>query len=297
MNATSPNIAHTVAALRETVSGWRAAGETVALVPTMGALHDGHMALVERALANADRTIVSIFVNPTQFSPSEDLDNYPRTEAADLLKLAAVGVDLTFMPSAAEMYVPGATTTVTVGGLSDGLCGATRPHFFGGVATIVTKLLLQCLPDQAIFGEKDYQQLQVIRQMARDLDIPVEIVGAPTVREADGLALSSRNAYLTPAGRQTAPVLHQTLLEMADRLTGHDTTSIGAIMSAGWQALEEAGFQEIEYLALCDASTLAPLSRIDAPARLLVAAWLGETRLIDNILVDALGTARPGAGD
>ncbi|MCU0838294.1 MAG: pantoate--beta-alanine ligase, partial [Rhodospirillales bacterium] len=211
-------IVRTVDALRAQVRLWREAGETVGLVPTMGALHAGHLALVERALAYTTRVCVSLFVNPTQFGPNEDLDRYPRDEAGDLAKLAAVGAHLVFAPSAAEMYPPGALTRVTVPGLGDELEGAFRPGFFTGVATVVTKLLIQALPDVALFGEKDYQQLLVVRRLTRDLDLPVRIEAGRTIREADGLALSSRNAYLTAAERAAAPALHRALVRLAEQV-------------------------------------------------------------------------------
>src|SRR5262244_1267745 len=204
--------------LRTRVAGWRRAGETIGLVPTMGALHEGHLSLVRRAQAENRRTIVTLFVNPTQFGANEDLAAYPRDEAADRDKLAALGTDLLFAPGVTEMYAPDAATTVAVARLTDHLCGPFRPGHFSGVATIVTKLLLQALPDAAYFGEKDYQQLQVIRRLARDLDIPVRIVGVPTVRDADGLALSSRNAYLSAAERQAALAIPRTLDAIAAHL-------------------------------------------------------------------------------
>ena len=197
--------------LREQVAKWRKAGESIALVPTMGALHEGHLSLIALAKAKADRVVVSIFVNPTQFGPREDFKTYPRDEAGDLKKLGAAGVDLVFAPEAAEMYPEGFKTQIKIGDLTEGLCGASRPNHFDGVATVVAKLLMQCGPNVAIFGEKDYQQLLVVKQLVRDLNIPVEIIGAPIVREADGLALSSRNVYLSPEQRKIAPLLHQTI--------------------------------------------------------------------------------------
>ena len=280
----APDIARAVGDLRDSVAGWRAAGQSVGLVPTMGALHAGHMALVDASLAVCDRTVVSIFVNPTQFGPGEDLDTYPRPEQEDLAKLAAAGVALAFVPAGKEIYTPGAVTSVSVGRLSAGLCGAARPHFFSGVATVVTKLLIQCLPDRAYFGEKDYQQLQVVRQLARDLDIPVEIVGVPTVREADGLALSSRNAYLGTADRSVAPALHRVLRETATALAGG--VPVAEAIADGWRSLTQAGFTSVDYLAVCDPESLAPLERMEGPARVLAAVWLGETRLIDNLPVE-----------
>ena len=203
MSATSLAAVRTIADLRARVREWRAAGQRIGFAPTMGALHEGHLSLVRAARQRCDRVVVSIFVNPTQFGPNEDFDAYPRNEAADLALLAGVSADLAYLPSVEVMYPKGACTTVTVTGITDGLCGAMRPGHFQGVATVVTKLLLQVLPDAAFFGEKDYQQLKTITRMARDLDIPCEIIGVPTVREADGLALSSRNVYLSPAERRT----------------------------------------------------------------------------------------------
>ncbi|MGH6619613.1 MAG: pantoate--beta-alanine ligase, partial [Alphaproteobacteria bacterium] len=223
MAATGPETVATVAALRDRVGGWRRRSMTVGLVPTMGALHDGHSALVRQCREQCDRTVVSIFVNPKQFAPNEDFATYPRNEAADLARLAGLGADLVYMPGGREMYADGFATVVSVARVSEGLCGVTRPHFFQGVATVVTKLLLQCLPDSAYFGEKDYQQLQMVRRLVRDLDIPVAIVGVPTVREADGLAMSSRNAYLTPAERAAAPALNRVLNQVAEKLRAGGT--------------------------------------------------------------------------
>jgi pantoate--beta-alanine ligase len=271
-----------VAELREQVAAWRRAGDSVGLVPTMGALHDGHLALVRQAQADCRRVIVTLFVNPTQFGANEDLAAYPRDEAADRDKLAALGVDLLFAPAASEMYAPDAATTVTVARLTDHLCGPFRPGHFAGVATIVTKLLLQSLPDAAYFGEKDYQQLQVIRRLARDLDIPVRIVGVPTVRDADGLALSSRNAYLSPNERAAALILPHTLVTIAGRLARFPD-DVAQQVSWGRDQLRAAGFSKIDYVEVCDAETLQPLDRVKGPARAFGAAWMGRTRLIDNI--------------
>lgn len=256
----------------------------VGLVPTMGALHAGHLALVERARARCDRVVVTLFVNPKQFDRPDDLARYPRTEAADAAALAGAGADLLFAPTVAEVYPPGFATNVQVGGLSTVLEGAYRPGHFDGVATVVTKLLLQSLPDAAFFGEKDYQQLQVIRQLVRDLDIPVEIEGVPIVRESDGLALSSRNVNLDPAQRRIAPGLAQTLSKAAERL-GPCGEPAERVLGEARAALFDAGFDAVDYVALCDAVTLAALDRADRPARLLAAAWLGATRLIDNVSV------------
>ena len=287
MAVARPDTVASVSGLRETVGAWRRQSKTVGLVPTMGALHDGHAALVRQSLGACDRTVVSIFVNPKQFAPHEDFATYPRNEAADLARLAALGVDLVYMPAAGEMYGEGFATSVAVAGPSQGLCGVTRPHFFQGVATVVTKLLLQCLPDRAYFGEKDYQQLQVVRRLVRDLDIPVAIVGVPTVREPDGLALSSRNLYLSPAERAVAPALNRVLREVAGRLGSGEA----ARDAAGWgrRQLESAGFAKVDYLEVRDPDTLAPIEAALPPggrARILAAAFLGRTRLIDNIAAE-----------
>jgi len=282
-----PQIVRTVSELRRLVAGWRRSGASVALVTTMGALHAGHIALVHDARRRAARTIVSIFVNPTQFGPNEDFARYPRDEASDVDKLAEAGVDVVFAPAGAEIYPPGFATIVVVAGPADGLESDSRPHFFKGVATVVAKLLLSCLPDCAIFGEKDYQQLVVIRRMAADLALPVEIVGYPTVREADGLALSSRNAYLSPAERQAAPRLYRALTAAAVQI--HRGEAPDEAIAASAQSLAEAGFR-VDYLALRNAESLAPVADPGGePLRLLVAAWLGKTRLIDNIAVKSPG--------
>jgi len=276
-------ILRTIAELRRHVADWRGKGETVGLVPTMGALHEGHLSLVRRSRAACTRTVVSIFVNPTQFGPNEDFNRYPRDLAGDAAKLATVGADAIFAPEVAEMYPAGASTTVTVGGLTDGLDGPFRPGHFAGVATIVTKLLLQTLPDTAFFGEKDYQQLQVIKRLVRDLDVPVRIEGVPTYREPDGLAMSSRNVYLSAAERATAPVLYRVLTNVAKALAGGETAA--AAIMRGKSELAEAGFSKIDYLEAVDAATLQPVERVTGPARVAGAAWLGATRLIDNVAV------------
>ena len=272
-----------VASLRAKVREWRRQDETVGLIPTMGALHDGHLALVKAALDSCDHAVTTIFVNPTQFAPNEDFEAYPRDEADDLSKLQALSADVAFVPPVEEMYADGFSTSVAVSGLTEGLCGATRPHFFGGVATVVSKLLLQALPDKAFFGEKDYQQLQVVTRMARDLDIPVEIVGVPTVREADGLAMSSRNWYLSPEERAAAPAFYKVLCDIAAKLSAGQTSA--AAIAEGRTVLEAAGFGPIDYIEVCDASSLEPLETADRPARVLAAAHLGRTRLIDNVAV------------
>jgi len=274
----------TVADLRAHVAPWRKAGKSIALVPTMGALHAGHLSLVTLAKSKADRVVVSIFVNPIQFGPREDFNTYPRDEAGDIEKLRAAGADLVFAPNTAEMYPAGFSTKVSIGDLTEDLCGANRPNHFDGVATVVTKLLLQCAPDMAIFGEKDYQQLLVIKHLVRDLNVPVEVLGGDIVREKDGLALSSRNAYLSPAERKTAPLLHQTISEVAAALARGEGADAACV--AGRFKLEAAGFR-VDYIAVRDADTLKPLSGPVKHARVLAAAYLGKTRLIDNVPVPA----------
>jgi pantoate--beta-alanine ligase len=254
------------------------------MVPTMGALHDGHMPLMKLALEKADRCVVSIFVNPTQFAPTEDLDKYPRQLAKDLACLADVGVHLAFTPSAAEMYPAGFASKVSVGGPSAGLETDFRPHFFDGVATVVTKLFLQTAPDLAVFGEKDYQQLCVVRQLCRDLDIPVEIIGAPTVRDAHGLAMSSRNAYLDEAGLAVGRQLNK-ILRGAAAAIAQNGDADGETVRAR-RALQQAGFEGVDYVAARDALTLKEWQP-GREGRLLAAAWLGKTRLIDNVEIPA----------
>ena len=273
----------TVDELRARVREWRRAGETVGLVPTMGALHEGHLSLIRRSLDLATRTCVTLFVNPTQFGPNEDFDVYPRDEAGDIAKMVAEGAHLLFAPSRSEMYPEGEVTRVSVPGLGDVLEGEYRPGFFTGVATVVSKLLIQAWPDVAVFGEKDYQQLQVIKRMTRDLSLPVHIHGEPTVREADGLALSSRNAYLSADERRIAPALHRTISTVATQVAGGQDP----IRQSQWGVgiLERCGFAKIDYLAICDSETLEPWSGPDRPGRVLAAAWLGRTRLIDNISI------------
>lgn len=274
-------ILRSVAELRAAVGGWRAAGERVGLVPTMGALHEGHLSLARLARLHARRVVVTLFVNPKQFDRPDDLAAYPRTEQSDSAALAPLGVDALFAPPVTEMYPVGFATTVSVAGVADELEGAARPGHFAGMATVVTKLLLQALPDVAIFGEKDWQQLQVIRRFVMDLDVPVQILPGPTVREADGLAMSSRNAKLDAAQRRVAPTLHATLRQIAVRLQQGDQAD--AILEEGCAALLAAGFGRVDYLALRDAETLAANLEPGRPRRLLAAAWLGTTRLIDNI--------------
>jgi len=270
-------------ALRALTAQWRAAGETVGVVPTMGALHEGHLSLVRAAKSGADRVIVTIFVNPRQFNSAEDLANYPRTEEEDARKLSPFGVDVVYAPTPDQVYPDGFATTVSVSGVSEGLCGAHRPGHFDGVATVVTKLFLQTGADRAFFGEKDFQQLQVVKRLARDLDIPVEVVGCPTVREADGLALSSRNIRLSPGARAKAPALYAVMTRAVARIgAGADPETALAEARA---AILDGGYAEVEYLELRAEDGLAPLAAPDRPARLLAAAWLDGIRLIDNIPV------------
>ena len=275
-------IVRSVADLRATVAGWRKAGLSVAVVPTMGALHDGHLSLVRLAKVKADRVIVTLFVNPTQFAPHEDFETYPRSEAADVSLLQEAKCDLLYAPNAAVMYGPGFATGISVSGVSEPLDGLARPHFFGGVATVVAKLLIQAGGDVAIFGEKDYQQLQVIKRMVADLDLPVTIIGAPTARAKDGLALSSRNAYLTPAQRKVAGQLNVIMAKAAEAVARGG--AISDAESQGYAALLAEGFDKIDYFEFRDASDLRRLGPgpADGEPRLFAAAWLGQTRLIDN---------------
>ncbi|MDZ4792316.1 MAG: pantoate--beta-alanine ligase [Hyphomicrobiales bacterium] len=277
-------VARSVEALRRTVQGWRLKGQSIALVPTMGSLHEGHLALVQLARKSASRVVVSIFVNPTQFGPNEDFGAYPRDEASDWEKLSIAKADLLYAPPLSEIYADDFATRVEVAGVSQGLCGASRPHHFAGVATVVTKLFMQCLPDSAVFGEKDYQQLLVIRQLVKDLNLPISVIGAPIMRDKDGLALSSRNAYLSEQHRlMTAPQLNLTLKDMAaDLASGRDLAST---IANGRERLEQAGFK-LDYLEVRRADNLTPFDdEIDAPARVLAAVYLGKTRLIDNMPV------------
>lgn len=270
-----------VAALREQTRVWRRANETVALVPTMGALHRGHLALIAEAKARAARVVVSIFVNPTQFAPNEDFARYPRDLARDLRVLADLGgVDAVYAPDMREMYPEGFTTRIVMGGPAAGLETDYRPHFFSGVATVVGKLFAQSRADFAIFGEKDYQQLLVVRLLSRDLDLGVDVIGVPTVRESDGLALSSRNAYLSPDEREIAGRLNRVLADVAARARAG--ISIPQAEAEGNAALIEAGFSRVDYVAIRDAATLMPVAALDRPARVLAAARVGTTRLIDN---------------
>jgi pantoate--beta-alanine ligase len=278
----TPTIVRTLPALRRALDGFRARKTTLALVPTMGALHDGHVSLVRLAQRRADKVALTIFVNPTQFAPSEDFSSYPRTWKADVAKLAAEGVDLIWNPPPKTMYPPGfATRILPEGAATAGLEDRFRPHFFGGVATVVGKLFTQCRPDIALFGEKDFQQLRVVAQMARDLDLGVRVVGGQTVRERDGLAMSSRNVYLSAEERLKAPVLYRAMKDAAERL--RDGDDLGAALASGAEVIAGAGF-ELDYFEGRHAHTLAPIrSMKEGPIRLLVAAKLGATRLIDNI--------------
>lgn len=307
-----PNVVRSIADLRSVISGWRQNGQKVALVPTMGALHAGHLTLVRRAGDLADRTVVSIFVNPSQFAPHEDLARYPRDEAGDLARLATEKCDLVWAPTVAEMYPEGFATRVTPAGAAQGLESDFRPHFFGGVATVCTKLFGAVTPDVAVFGEKDYQQLCVIKQLVRDLNLPLEIVGVETAREPDGLALSSRNVYLSVTERQIAPTLHQILRDVAAKARSaiegqagggsrapratplfsdplapaqdHEMPELARICSAAAEALLKAGFGKVDYIAMREADTLKVVSTHgNRRLRVLAAAWLGTTRLIDNI--------------
>lgn len=271
--------------LRDTTLPWRLAGETIGVVPTMGALHDGHLSLVEAAKAACDRVIVTIFVNPMQFNNPEDLANYPRTEHDDARKLERFDIDALYVPDESQMYPDGFASKVTVSGLTDVLCGAHRPGHFDGVATVVAKLFLQTSASDAFFGEKDFQQLQIVRRMARDLDIPTTVHGCPTIREIDGLAMSSRNLLLSDRARVTAPRLHEEMEIMAEAiLAGKD---FAPLQEAAIKRLELAGFTKVEYLEMRANDDLSLLSAPTRPARLLAAAWLAGVRLIDNIAVEA----------
>ncbi|NIY96273.1 pantoate--beta-alanine ligase [Salipiger sp. HF18] len=277
------DIVRTRSALRARVLAWKRAGESIGVVPTMGALHAGHLSLVEAAKAANDRVIVTIFVNPKQFNSASDLENYPRTEEQDAEKLSPHEVEVIYVPDPDQIYPDGFATTVSVTGLTEGLCGAHRPGHFDGVTTVVCKLFLQTGADRAYFGQKDYQQLQVVTRMAMDLDIPVEVIGCPTVREDDGLALSSRNMLLPAEARAAAPGLNRAMTAMAEGLlAGGD---VAALRATAEEAILAAGFERVEYLELRAADGLAPMASVERPARLLAAAWIGGVRLIDNIAV------------
>lgn len=278
-----PRILRTLGELRATVAGWKAAGDSVGVVPTMGALHEGHLSLVKVAKEQCDRVVVTIFINPRQFDKPEDFETYPRTEQEDARKLEPVHADVVYVPDAAQMYPAGFATTVLVDGITKGLCGAQRSGHFDGVATIVTKLFTQTQADKAFFGEKDYQQLLVVTRLARDLDLPIEVIGCATVREADGLAMSSRNVRLPVRARASAPELNRAMQQMAEGLrAGGDLEGVRQQATA---RILQAGFSQVEYLELRDAETLEPLARLAGPARILAAAWLEGVRLIDNIAV------------
>lgn len=283
MSTTPIPVSSTVADLRLRVRTWRSEGLRIGLVPTMGALHEGHISLVRIAQETCDRVVTSIFVNPTQFAPTEDFSTYPRTFEDDLSQLAAVGCNLAWAPTAPEMYPDGFATRVVPAGAAEGLETDFRPHFFGGVATVCTKLFQQVTPDVAVFGEKDFQQLAVIRQIVRDLDMPLTIVGAPTVREADGLAMSSRNRYLSADERRMAPIVHQVIEEVARRVRAGG--AIDAACDVATEKLRVSGFGTIDYVAVRDATTLKAFDPAKGAGRVLVAVWLGKTRLIDNIAI------------
>jgi len=278
-------VAANLESLQQNLAELAKQGLRIALVPTMGALHEGHATLIKRAAQDADAVVVSIFVNPRQFGPSEDFEKYPRVLDNDIQKIHEAGGTLIYAPPVEDLYPEGFSTTVSVGGLNTMLCGASRPGHFDGVATVVTKLLLRTLPHAAFFGEKDYQQLCVIRKLVDELDIPVEINGVPTVREADGLAMSSRNTYLTEAERMVAPKLYEVLCRVGEKI-GQDSGRLSIREALAWGATElaYAGFRR-DYLELRDAYTLEPVEEMDGQARLLAAVWLGNTRLIDNIAV------------
>ncbi len=271
--------------LRDTLQTWRDRDIRTALVPTMGALHEGHASLIRLATTRADKTLATIFVNPTQFAPHEDLARYPRQEESDLQTLEKAGCDLVWLPTDTDLYPPGEQTRVVLPALGAKLEGRARPHFFGGVATIVSRLFVQIRPDIAVFGEKDFQQLQIIRRMVRDFGFEIEIIAGATGRAADGLALSSRNAYLSAAERRIAPVIFQTLNRLAKRIRAG--SNLQDALQEAHSILLNAGIDRVDYLEACDNDTLDPLSGYSGrdKARLLVAVWLGRTRLIDNIPV------------
>lgn len=285
MSADLLPIVRTVADLRRQVLTWRTAGETVAMTPTMGALHEGHLSLVRLARSRAQRVVASVFVNPAQFGPNEDFERYPRDEVGDARLLASAGCDLLYAPEVSQIYPEGFATKVSVAGVSEPLDGAARPGHFDGVATVVAKLLNQAQPDVAVFGEKDFQQLQLIRRLARDLDLPVEIVGAPIARDADGLALSSRNAYLSAAERPIAGMMNRVLADAALRLQAGD--SVEKVEATGRAALERHGFQKVDYFEVRQVEDLSPAGPppYAGLVRIFAAAHLGKTRLIDNIAV------------
>jgi pantoate--beta-alanine ligase len=281
----SPRVVTTKAGLRAELAAARSAGHTVGLVPTMGYLHEGHASLARRARAENDLVVLTIFVNPTQFAPGEDLERYPRDLPRDLSVAEGAGVDLVFHPEADEMYLPGHATWVDVEGLTDQLCGASRPGHFRGVATVVTKLLALCRPDRAYFGQKDAQQAFVIDRVAADLDLGAEIVVCPIVREADGLAMSSRNVYLTPEERAQAPALFAALRLAGERVAGGERDAT-AVVAAVRSALEAAPLTRVDYVELVATATLAPVARLEGRVLLALAVWFGRTRLIDNEVLE-----------
>ncbi len=280
-------IIRTLADLRQAARRWHMAGETIGVVPTMGALHDGHLSLVAAAKAACDRVIVTIFVNPKQFNQTSDLDNYPRTEEEDARKLERFAVDAVYAPDVSQIYPLGFCTNVSVTGMTDVLCGAHRPGHFDGVATVVTKLFTQTAADKAFFGEKDFQQLMVVQRMARDLDIPIEVVGCPTIREEDGLAMSSRNLLLSDRARVHAPRLNEVMEEVTEKMA--QGTAFSALQAEAVARLETAGFTEVDYFEVRSCAALQLLDRPTEPARLFAAAWLAGVRLIDNIDVPVTG--------
>jgi len=280
----SAPIIRSLTELRAMVADWKQNGETVGMVPTMGALHQGHLSLVRAAKEGCDRVIVTIFINPKQFNTPEDYESYPRTEEDDAHKLAPLGVDAVYVPDGSAMYPEGFATNVSVGGMTDVLCGAHRPGHFDGVATVVSKLFGQSQADRAYFGEKDFQQLQVVTRLAADLDIPIEVVGCPTIREEDGLAMSSRNLLLSDRARVWAPELNAAMEEMAEGLLKGG--NIKELRAQATVRIERAGFTEVEYLDLRACDTLEELTSPTRPARLFAAAWLAGVRLIDNIAVE-----------
>jgi pantoate--beta-alanine ligase len=281
----SPVLVRTLDDLRRELAAHRLAGRTIGFVPTMGALHDGHISLVEKAREASDITVTSIFVNPTQFAPGEDLDTYPRTEEADIGKLRSVGCDIVYLPTVEEMYPDGSLTNIRVEGMSDLLDGIFRPHFFYGVATVVARLFVHVQPDVAVFGQKDYQQLQIIRRMVRDLGFPIEVLGGETFRDRDGLAQSSRNTYLTPDERAKANVISAALHRAACRIEAGE--AVAEALEEARVRINQAGFKQLDYVSAVDPATLENLSDGPVPSgfegRILAAAWMGKTRLIDNI--------------
>jgi pantoate--beta-alanine ligase len=286
---TGPEILRTLASLRAKIAEWRTEGARIAVVPTMGALHAGHLSLVTEAATRADRIIVTLFINPRQFDNEADLAAYPRTEKQDAAKLAGTAADILYVPNADEMYPPGFATRVAVDRLGEGLCGAHRPGHFEGMATVVAKLFTQTAADVAMFGEKDFQQLRIVQRMAADLDLPIEVVGCPTMREPSGLAMSSRNARLSDKSRTAAAALWRILTQCGVQLS--DGVRDGSILERGQHDMLSAGFQSVEYLELRASDDLQPLDRPTKPARLLVAAWIDGVRLIDNVAVCSLAEA------